>query len=82
MQILGSKQAVFKLLKKPPDKKVILSLEKDFNNNSTYVLHFQYDKRKFPANKSQTVFDDFEKQIEKFIFYKTKRSKKWEQECF
>ncbi|MBI9039480.1 MAG: DEAD/DEAH box helicase [Bacteroidales bacterium] len=71
----------FQIIEKLPNKKAILSLEKDFSNNSSYVLHFQYDERKFPANKKQAIFVDFEKINDGFVFYKTIRSKKWEQEC-
>ncbi len=69
----------FQIIEKSPEKKAILSLEKDFGNNSAYVLHFQYAERKFAANKKQTVFVDFEKIDGGFVFYKTFRSEKWEQ---
>ena len=69
------------IIEKSPDKKAILSLEKDFSNNSAYVLHFQYGEKKFPENKKQLIFVDFEKINGNFVFYKTIRSKEWEKEC-
>lgn len=64
-----------------PEKKILLSLEKNIHNKAVLVPSFHYGKRKILSNYTQKVFVDFHQEKGDFYFEKYSRDLEWEQSC-
>ena len=62
------------------DKKVLLSLEMNLQNEPGFVLQFEYGEERFLPGSKRNIAVSLDKSDSGFIFKKTIRDKNWEEE--
>jgi superfamily II DNA or RNA helicase len=70
----------FSILEEDLDKKAVLSLEKNLNQEPCFVLYFYYGDEKFLPNSTRKLAVNFKKENGTYVFEKVKRDETWEKQ--
>ncbi len=62
-----------------PKKQAILSLEKDWNSEYSFILKFQYNSKTIAWNDKTKIYVSFKEEKGEYVFEKLIREQEWEQ---